>query len=201
MHRRIGIYPGSFDPIHPGHIAFAKETLKLCRLDEVIFLPEQEPRGKHTVTGISHRIALIRQVCQTTTVLRVARVRSRQFTTEQTLPELHEMFGPADFTLLIGSDIVRTFTYRWDGLKELFTEFSLAIGMRASETTDGIGVTMRQLSEAYAIPIRYQVLSTAEPTASSSQIRNGNLQLLSPETRAYIQRHQLYIPPAYRIVQ
>ena len=38
MSKRVGIYGGSFNPIHNGHIALAKQLLRACRLDEVWFV-------------------------------------------------------------------------------------------------------------------------------------------------------------------
>jgi cytidyltransferase-like protein len=52
--KHIGIYPGSFDPVHEGHFAFAKAALETGRLDTVIFLPEMKPRGKPQVTPSNH---------------------------------------------------------------------------------------------------------------------------------------------------
>ncbi|HEU5121705.1 MAG TPA: adenylyltransferase/cytidyltransferase family protein, partial [Candidatus Saccharimonadales bacterium] len=57
--RRIGIYSGTFDPVHYGHIAFAASAIRACNLDEVVFLPEPQPRYKAGVTDIAHRLALL----------------------------------------------------------------------------------------------------------------------------------------------
>ncbi|MEI9913739.1 MAG: adenylyltransferase/cytidyltransferase family protein [Candidatus Saccharibacteria bacterium] len=39
--RKIGIYAGSFDPIHLGHITFALQAIEQAGLDKVYFLPEE----------------------------------------------------------------------------------------------------------------------------------------------------------------
>jgi nicotinate-nucleotide adenylyltransferase len=194
MERRAGIYSGTFDPIHPGHVAFAEEAMRVCCLDEVIFIPEQKPRGKDHVTNISHRIALIEYATEAIAGLRVVRLASEQFNVEQTLPELHQAFGDSSLTLLVGSDTVRTFLYRWEGLDTLLTDVSLAIGVRSNDSPDEITTIMSQLEHDYGIPIDYTLIFTQEADMASSQIRNGaaDMSRLHPGMRAYIQEHQLY---------
>lgn len=40
---RIGIYSGSFNPVHAGHIAFALQALESANLKTIYFLPERRP--------------------------------------------------------------------------------------------------------------------------------------------------------------
>jgi len=194
MERRTGIYPGTFDPVHPGHIAFAEGAMRVCGLDEVIFTPEQKPRGKEHVTGISHRIALAERATEAIVGLRVVQLASEQFNVAQTLPELHRTFGDSKLTLLVGSDIVRTFLYRWEGLDTLLADVSLAIGMRSSDNPDEIMTIMDELAHGYDISIDYTLISTPEADIASSQIRNGTADMsrLHPGMLAYMQQHQLY---------
>ena len=130
--RSIGIYPGAFDPVHAGHIAFAREAKRICGLDEVVFLPEPSPRGKQDVTRLSDRLALLR-ASLADEGLRVATLTSQQFTVHQTLPEIEQLFPDATLTLLAGSDVARTFQYRWPGLETLLMRVSLAIGLRGDD--------------------------------------------------------------------
>src|SRR5258706_15577528 len=105
MQKHIGIYSGTFDPVHPGHVAFALETLQTCKLDEVIFLPEQTPRDKQAVTDLSHRIALLERALADEPNMRVLKLRSPQFTVADTLPEIYAALKDTQLTLLVGSDV------------------------------------------------------------------------------------------------
>lgn len=194
MEHRTGIYPGTFDPVHSGHIAFAKKALQLCRLDEVVFLPEQRPRGKDKVTDITHRVALIEQATADISGLRVMQLASEQFTVHQTLPELRRACRGSQLTLLAGSDIARTFLHSWKNLEVLLGEVSLAIGVRSKDDPDEIRMIMTQLSHEYSIPVAHTLLSAPEADMTSSQIRSGRADLsrLHPDILGYIQKHRLY---------
>lgn len=195
MTRRIGIYPGTFDPIHQGHIAFAQEAMRVCGLNEVIFLPERRPRGKEdAVTDIHHRIALIERATETIADLRVLRLTSKRFTVDETLPELRAAFPEATLTMLIGSDIVQTFPYRWEGLSTLLGEVSLAIGMRAGDTPEEVTAIIGEVERGSARPVAYTCISTPEVATSSSSIRNGSLDMsrLHPAVLDYITANRLY---------
>lgn len=194
MSRNIGIYSGTFDPIHPGHIAFAEEAMRACELDEVVFLPEQNPRGKDGVTDMVHRVALIERATAAIAGLRVVQLASEQFTVQQTLPELRQAFKGSHMTFLVGSDVARTFLYRWEGLDVLLREAALAIGLRSSDSPGEIGAIMRQISQDYSVAVDYTLVSTPEAGMASSHIRNGTADMsrLHPSMLEYIQEHQLY---------
>jgi nicotinate-nucleotide adenylyltransferase len=59
--RRIGVYGGTFDPIHIGHLVAAAEAQYVLGLDQVLFLPAGEPPHKVTngVTAARHRQRMV----------------------------------------------------------------------------------------------------------------------------------------------
>ena len=62
MKRRLGIYGGTFDPIHMGHLLMAEEAVERLRLDQLVFLPAGRPAHKREriITPASHRIAMLK---------------------------------------------------------------------------------------------------------------------------------------------
>jgi len=100
----IGIYSGSFDPIHEGHISFAKEAMKVCRLDTIVFMPERFPRGKPNVSPISERVTEL-EIALAETSFVVLNAHADQFTVDETLTELEVLYPDTVFTFLIGSDV------------------------------------------------------------------------------------------------
>ncbi len=193
MGRRVGVYSGTFDPVHPGHVAFALEALRVCKLDEVVFLPEPIPRFKHDVTNIKHRTALVEHAITGEQGLRVVRLASEQFSVQETLPELGGLFGDAHFTFLFGSDVARSLA-GWPGIDLLLKDASLAIAMRNNDGADEIGQVINELSRTHNVFVDYTLIRTADCDIASSQIRNGTADLsrLHPTILDYIQAHSLY---------
>ena len=51
MTKRVGIFGGTFDPIHIGHLIIGQEIMLQCTLDQVVFMPSGDPPLKHTMTS------------------------------------------------------------------------------------------------------------------------------------------------------
>ncbi len=172
MTRKIGIYPGTFDPLHEGHIAFATEAQEVCGLDEIVFLPEGSPREKSGVAAISERVAHISVATKHIERSSVVHLANERFTVQHTLPLLRQRFADCELTLFIGSDVVRTFLYRWENLDTLLREMPIAIGMRAGYTADEITKIIDNLEKDFGFAIRYTLIFAPHAEVSSSQIRD-----------------------------
>lgn len=168
--KQVGIYSGAFDPVHQGHISFALGALEACGLDQIVFLPEHSPRGKNNVSHIDERISLLRDSLQDER-LSVARLVTQRFTVKDTLPEIQSMFMDTKLTLLVGSDVVRTFTYRWEGLETLLSQVSLAIGMRSDDSPSEVAAIIARLEKDYGITVKHTILHAKHADLASSRIR------------------------------
>ncbi|MBI3337871.1 adenylyltransferase/cytidyltransferase family protein [Candidatus Saccharibacteria bacterium] len=106
MKSRIGIYSGTFDPVHDGHIAFANAALKQCNLDKIFFLVEPRPRRKQGVKAFEHRTEMVRLAIKNEHSLGSIVLNQQRFTPADTLPLLTERFKGADLYMLIGDDML-----------------------------------------------------------------------------------------------
>ncbi len=189
--RRIGIYAGTFDPIHIGHVGFALQSLEAAGLDEVVFLPERMPRDKEVVTDIAHRFEMIQRSIMPYLELSVRLLDIPQFCVQGTLPELRNMFEDAELVMLLGSDVVKTFVFRWANLDELFANMSLAIGVREGDSSKELKKVLRSVTEH--VKPRYVFVGSPLADTNSTRIRNGQvLRDVDPRTFEYIKEHQLY---------
>lgn len=173
MQPRIGIYSGTFDPIHQGHLAFAQKAQEVCGLDRVVFIPDPQPRAKQAVTALNHRLSLIATAIGSLPGLESLTLTTPQFTVKETLPEIQTRFPNTNITLLLGSDVVQTFSYRWDGLQTLFRQTHLAIGMRAHDDQQTIVKLLSDMEALYNTPIRYTLVHAEHNDISSSQLRKN----------------------------
>lgn len=160
---KIGIFPGTFDPIHQGHIGFALAAIRECGLDEVVFLPEHSPRRKTGVSPLKQRVSDIKKQIGQYPNLRVAKLASKQFTVAETLPELRRLHNGQP-VLLIGSDVA-AHLHLWTGVDELLGEMGLIVGLRGDHTPDEIERLISKLGAEYTI------IETIHKNVSSSQIR------------------------------
>jgi nicotinate-nucleotide adenylyltransferase len=166
MARNIGIYSGSFDPVHEGHIAFAKEAAAMCDLETIIFMPERFPRSKPNVTPISERLTEL-EIALTNTPFKVLNAHADQFTVDETLTELEALYPDMDFTFLMGSDVALNLQH-WKNIERLASRYTFAIGMRQSETKESVESVLHALTIQ-----RYVLVTTPYAHLSSSGLRSS----------------------------
>jgi nicotinate-nucleotide adenylyltransferase len=61
----IGIFGGTFDPVHYGHLRVAEEIVEMTGLREMRFIPAARPRLRHApIASLQHRVAMVRLAIQ-----------------------------------------------------------------------------------------------------------------------------------------
>jgi nicotinate-nucleotide adenylyltransferase len=166
----IGIFSGTFNPVHDGHIAFALEALTVCHLDKVVFMPEQSPRHKENPPDIAVRAAQLRQKISEYPQLEILILDQARFTVHETLPELHRLFGNVHLTLLLGSDVARGLA-DWPDIAELAADVSFAVGLRKDDTSEECEEIKRRIESKTGIPLDIAYIRTDFSHLSSSQLR------------------------------
>ena len=108
--KRIALYGGTFDPVHVGHIAVARELLSLFALDEVLFIPASVAPHKRVTKPASafHRYAMLALATQQEPRLRVSTIEldapERPYTVE-TLARIKDALGhSAQLFFVMGAD-------------------------------------------------------------------------------------------------
>ena len=106
---RVGIFGGTFDPVHLGHLILAEQCREQGRLDQVWFLPAPRPPHKHgqPVTRFDQRVEMIHLAIAGQPAFRVDEIekeRSGPSFTVETVAELRRRHPADDFYLLVGSD-------------------------------------------------------------------------------------------------
>ncbi|HVX57698.1 MAG TPA: hypothetical protein VHA37_08265 [Candidatus Saccharimonadales bacterium] len=194
--RRIGIYAGTFDPVHSGHVAFALQAVAAARLDTVYFLPERQPRAKQHVEHFGHRVGMLERALQPHPQLEVLELVDRQFSVRRTLPRLRQRFGDtAQLVFLFGSDVVAGLA-DWPAADQLLDGGELVIGIRSRDKrTD-----LRHMIESWTVaPKAVFMFDSYAPDVSSAIVREALRRgeaaapgLLSSVER-YSDQHWLYV--------
>lgn len=190
---RIGIFSGTFDPIHGGHISFALKAIQAARLDRVVFLPERLPRRKRGITHYGHRVAMLKGALVAHQKLDVLELPDPTFTVAKTLPRLNKTFAGDQVFLLLGSDNVYGLK-KWPHVATLLRSYSLIVGMRSTDHELTINEHIKMLSVE---PPETFVLLSPAPQISSSTIRDAltnhtHADGLLSSVKKYSKQHWLY---------
>ncbi len=134
--RRIGLFGGTFDPIHLGHLAAAQEAADRLALDVVEFIPAHQQPLKERAPRVSddERLAMVRAATADNPCFRVSTIeleRPAPSYTMETLRLLRETYGAdTELFFLLGVDAANTLD-RWLGAAEILRLVRLVVMSRA----------------------------------------------------------------------
>jgi len=106
---RLGLYGGTFDPVHHGHLLGARDALEQHRLDEVVWIPcAQSPhKGAPALAPGRERAALVRQAIKGRAHFSLSEIELRRTGPSyaiDTVAEFEQLFPGAELFWLIGAD-------------------------------------------------------------------------------------------------
>lgn len=166
---RIGIYPGTFDPLHEGHVAFALAALEAARLDKVYFLPERVPRYKKNVSTMGRRLKQISAELMPHRQLQCLALDSDHLTLPNVMREMAAEYKQHQICMLIGSDLARALP-QWDDKDSLFKNHEFCIGLRGNDQKTDIEPILKQLQKDHS-QIKIYYVETPYRQVSSTQKR------------------------------
>lgn len=168
--QRVGIYAGTFDPVHVGHIAFALQALESARLDYLYFLPERSPRRKEHASHYGHRVAMLRRAIRPHARFGILDLPAKRFNVVKTLPDLRAKLGEnVTLVFLVGSDVAM-YLPSWENAEVLARQSELCVGLRESTTEEMVRNVLSSLPFA---PESLTVIRTFASEVSSSKIRSA----------------------------
>jgi len=134
LRRRIGIYGGTFDPVHCGHIGVAEAVSNAFALDRIIFVPAFTPphKRKRTISSPFHRMAMLALATADSSKMFVSTVEleapSRPYTIE-TLGRLRTELRPARLFFVMGADSFGDVT-SWREYEAILSEYDVVVVTR-----------------------------------------------------------------------
>ena len=130
---RIGIYGGTFNPPHLGHIGAAQEAMAELRLDRMLLMPAfQSPDKEKPEIDPKHRLQMLRLAAAPGMEVSDMEIsRGGVSYTVQTLEQLHKEHPEAELVLCMGSDMFAIF-HQWKDYATIFKNASLAANIAAA---------------------------------------------------------------------
>lgn len=120
---KIGLFFGSFNPIHNGHLIIANYMVSHSDLDEIWFIvsPHNPHKQKKTLLADHHRLEMVRLAIEDCKNLNVSDIEFKlpqPSYTINSLVHLQEKYPKHKFCLIIGEDNLNTF-HKWKNYQEI----------------------------------------------------------------------------------
>ena len=136
MNKKIGLFFGTFNPIHIGHVIIANHMAEFSDLDEVwlVVTPHNPHKKKSTLLDNHNRLDMVFMACEEFEHLQSSDVEFRLEQpnyTVKTLAHLQEKYPTNEFCLIMGEDNLKTF-HKWKNYEVILDNHSLYVYPRKS---------------------------------------------------------------------
>ena len=198
---RIGIYGGTFNPPHIGHVHAAQEAARVLGLDKLLIVPDNVPPHKTLPAGSPTNAQRMEMVCLAFGGIPCAEVsdmelcRAGKSYSVDTVCQVHEQYPDAELWLLMGSDMLEIF-HLWHAPEVIVRYAKLATFARGDAGEQEMFEKMLPLlknnfgAEITLIPMETLPASSTEIRQMAAQGRAEGL--LSEQVLGFIQREGLY---------
>lgn len=165
--KKIGLFGGTFNPIHLGHLNLAFELMEKGGLDEVWFIPTPSSplRNEPNLVQASQRLKMVELATAGIPQFKVLDIELKRplpVYTIDTVREIKELYPDKKFFLLLGKDTLSRFM-EWREPEALIQEIPLLIGVRSTD--------LPVFSEVFAKALENGTIATTQFEVSSTQIR------------------------------
>ncbi|MDD5067745.1 MAG: nicotinate (nicotinamide) nucleotide adenylyltransferase [bacterium] len=188
---KIGIYGGTFNPPHLGHLVTAEHILREFKLDFIYFIPVYQTRYKEIKIKAEVRYRMLRLALNGNKKLVPNSIEIDSKDISYTIDTIKKIYRPGNrYYLIIGNEWLPGFN-KWKGYREIFTYCRLIVARRTGN---------RMSIPAFLRPFRKKIFISSNPLIeiSSSRIqemrkKGMNIKYCTtPKVYDYIQRNRLY---------
>jgi nicotinate-nucleotide adenylyltransferase len=122
---RVGVFGGTFDPVHVGHLAIALAALESVPLDRVLFVPARRSplKDRDPLASVADRVAMLEVAIASEPRFALSRVELERDGVSYTVDTLETLRSQGELFLILGSDALADLA-RWrspDRIRELAT--------------------------------------------------------------------------------
>jgi len=131
---RIGIFGGTFNPIHFGHLVLAEQAYEKLNLDRVIFIPSYYPPHKkvHDIISATHRYNMVNLAIQGNPRFEISDIeikrKGRSFLID-TIRQLKKIYPKSELFFISGSDVSSQIS-KWKSIEEILSLAKFVLAKR-----------------------------------------------------------------------
>ncbi len=176
--QKIGLFGGSFDPIHLGHVEIAQMTIKEIPLDILVVMPAgKAPHKNGALFSDKLRLKMTKAAMKELNDDRIivsdwevkqAQVNGKTSFTVDTMRYLKKKYPGAELYLILGTDMFNTFS-TWKDPEKIAANMKLVLVNRQGEKL--YRKKTKKISEIIKIYKPDVVISSLPPAVSSTEIR------------------------------
>lgn len=199
MMEKIGIFGGTFNPIHNGHLHLIRACCTAFSFDRVLLIPAGIPPHKaaEDLAGDEHRLAMCRLAVADDPLISVSDIelhRQGKSYTFDTLTQLKREYPQAEFYLIMGSDMFLTFR-SWFRGKEMLQMVTLVTAAREKGQLKKLTAEKKRMEQlgARAFVLDIPVLALSSTTVRERLKKGLDVgDVLDKRVLGYIREHDLY---------
>jgi len=199
---RIGVFGGTFDPVHYGHLILAEQCREQGRLDQVWFVPAPRPPHKidQPLTRFDQRVEMLALAVAGNSAFRIDEIekdRTGPSFTVDTLAAFQRRHGGDEFFLLVGSDTLKDLP-QWHDPVGVLRRAGLLVVRRPNHPILGVDELRTVVQLPADVPLRMEVVEMPLVDISSRDLRRRvvlgrSLRYFLPRAvEAYIHDKQIY---------
>ncbi len=157
MNRKVGLFFGTFNPIHVGHLIIANHFAEFTDLDEVwmVVTPHNPHKKKKTLLEDHHRFEMVYRACENYERLKPSNIEfnlPQPNYTVKTLVHLQEKYPSNTFCLIMGEDNLKSF-HKWKNYEAILDHHEIYVYPRIAEGAIETGFEDHTKIKRVAAPI------------------------------------------------
>ncbi len=192
--KKVGLFFGSFNPIHVGHLIIAQHILGHSDLDKICFVisPQNPVKAKETLLADYHRLALVNLAIEDNSGFYSSDIEfhlSKPSYTINTLSHLKEKYPENEYHLIMGEDNLNTL-HNWKNADQIAKQFPVIVYPRIEGTS--------KPDENYLLSLRLTRIDAPIVKISSSYIRElikeskSTAYVLPEKVKKYVEEMHFY---------
>lgn len=193
MNNRVGIFGGTFDPVHNGHLSIARAFLSSGKIDELWIMPAPDPPHKESghITGFDQRVKLLELAFKNWKQISITDFENkleRPSYSLKTIRRLKKKFPDRIFLFCLGSDSLEKLD-TWYHFEELSEECQFLVAKRPGFNPDRVkSLIMNQCIFVEHSPVNISSTQIREYIRDDKDVSG----LIPGKVLEYIKKEKMY---------